>query len=209
MQNISTVFRSRNSHLRVVLGLEKNPKSRDRPVEGIALLHRLLVDLLPVCSQHLETRYVWTMVASGSTLHSIWWFGPALHSALHTGHPQSEHTTPSSSSCNSKICCIQVSTPSANLETFKAVRSCDRVVGPLHQSLLTEDHLSLVNVPRSHHHPAHLLAQIISSTLQQQQLTPGLYLTIMGQGSSWSSGWWSRRWFSQQYFTFRKNSISI
>ena len=166
MQNISTVFRSCNSHLRVVLGFEENPKSRDRPVESIALLHRLLVDLLPVCSQHLETRYVWTMVASGFfTLHSIWWFGPALHSALHTGHPQSEHTTPSSSSCNSRICCIQVSTLSANLETFQAVRSCDRVVGSLHQSLLAEDHLSLVNVPRSHHHPAHLLAQIISSTL--------------------------------------------
>ena len=59
---------------------------------------------------------------------------------------------------------IQVLTP-ANLETFQAVRSCDRVVWPLHQSLLAEDHLSLVDVTRSDHHPANLLTQISFPTL--------------------------------------------
>ena len=53
----STLIISHNSHLRVVPGLEKNPKSRDWPVEGVPLLHCLLVDLLPVGSQHLKNRY--------------------------------------------------------------------------------------------------------------------------------------------------------
>merc|ERR1719352_1428740 len=43
----------------------------------------------------------------------------------------------------------------ALLQAFQAMRGCDGVVGTLHQRILTEDQLSLVNVPRGNHHPAH------------------------------------------------------
>ena len=147
----STFLSSQKPYLGVVPGLEENPESWYWPVEGVALLHCLLVNLLPVGSQHLETRYLdlgdintyvlhmylhiyhifiyhtsyidiyikyilvtWVVQQyvleyntdyniskskSKGTLHSIWWVGPAAHSSLHTGQPQLEHTTPSSSSC--------------------------------------------------------------------------------------------------------------